>query len=94
MFIGMGACMVSLKYYFEQQKTICNYDVLYGFGLDDWCLRSNCGKESKVQLVSMLMIGPFLIFRLKRHGDPQGWITSSVHQTPEDWHKIRVLNKR
>ena len=92
--IGIGVSAVSVKYYFEQQKTISEYEVLYGIGIEEWCLGNASGKASKVKMVSLMMFGPVLILKIKHHGDPIGWITCAVHQTAEDWHKIRILNGR
>ena len=92
--IGIGVCAVSLKYFLEQQRTIKAYEVLYGFGLEEWCLEGACGKASKVKMVSITMFGPVLILKFTRHGDPIGWITCVAHQTAEDWHKIRILRGR
>ncbi|MGI9318343.1 MAG: hypothetical protein ACR2QW_13525 [bacterium] len=89
--IVSGICAVSLKYYLEQQRSLCNYMVLYGFDLDDWRLERRSAESSVVKLDGLLLFGPFLLIRLKRYGGSMAWLTSVSHQNPVHWHKIRVL---
>ncbi len=88
---GVLICIFSLKFYWEQQKTIGTCVALDGIGPEEWRLQKACGGCSVVELEGVLFIGPLLTFRLKRYGDSMFWVTRKALQDQNSWHRLRVL---
>lgn len=90
---GIGVCVVSLKFHFEQQKTIGTFVALDGYGLHEWRLQTEGGESSAVEMEAILFIGPLLMLRLKRYGESMFWLTKQGFQDQNSWHRLRVLRQ-